>query len=224
MLYSWSTVHISIEWKIKNKKWHGNHFARVNVISPTTEDDTKPVDSTTSEQQGENIAVAEPDPAVVAEQAVFRQEATPEASPNDADNNNNADTDAAVGGHLVEMSTSKQDKSLSPPKEFQCKNHLKLWLRRHQLPLVPNNDPCLHPACYHPWLKRPRSLLSKLSHCVHLKESTNVTAAVGILSLHSAFPVVSADNTTTPAGPILKDLPLHTLRRSPMAWISVFDC
>lgn len=52
---------------------------------------------------------------------------------------------------------------------------------------------------------------------VHLKESTNVTAAVGILSLHSAFPVVSADNTTTPAGPILKDLPLHTLRRSPMA-------
>ena len=34
---------------------------------------------------------------------------------------------------------------------------------------------------------------------MHLKESTNVTAADGISSLHSAFPVVSTDNTTTPA-------------------------
>ena len=97
-----------------------------SMSSPRPQKRTQSLFITTSEQQGENIAVAEPDPAVVAEQAVFRQEATPEASPNDADNNNNADTDAAVGGHLVEMSTSKQDKSLSPPKEFQCKNHLKL--------------------------------------------------------------------------------------------------
>ena len=88
-----------------------------SMSSPRPQKRTQSLFITTSEQQGENIAVAEPDPAVVAEQAVFRQEATPEASPNDADNNNNADTDAAVGGNLVEMSTSKQDESFSPPRD-----------------------------------------------------------------------------------------------------------
>lgn len=149
-------------------------------------------------QQLETLDLVEPDPSIVPEQQVVHEY---------DDNHNDADADAGAGGHFEEHPSilpvvPKQDESPSLPEPVPVQD---------PSPTVP---PEPIPAATKPRSVFASSMLSSLAQkaeviahqaesLVHLptqlKEPTKVTAAVGISSLLSAFPIASTDTTTAPA-------------------------